>query len=29
MQLFVMARDGKNVKQITTAGSNFQPDWSK
>jgi len=28
-QVFVMARDGKNVKQITTAGSNYQPDWSK
>jgi TolB protein len=28
-QVFVMARDGKNVKQITTMGSNYQPDWSK
>ena len=28
-QIFVMGRDGKNVKQITNAGSNFQPNWSK
>jgi TolB protein len=28
-QIFVMARDGKNVKQITNSGNNFQPDWSK
>jgi TolB protein len=28
-QVFVMARDGKNLKQITTVGNNYQPDWSK
>jgi TolB protein len=28
-QIFVMARDGKNLKQITNAGNNFQPDWSR
>lgn len=28
-QVFVMARDGKNVKQITSAGNNYFPDWSK
>ena len=28
-QVFMMARDGKNVKQVTTAGNNYYPDWSK
>ena len=28
-QVFVIARDGKNLKQITNAGNNYQPDWSK
>jgi TolB protein len=28
-QIFTVARDGKNVRQITRAGSNFAPDWSK
>jgi TolB protein len=28
-QIFTMARDGKNVRQITRSGSNQQPDWSK
>jgi TolB protein len=28
-QIFVMARDGKNLKQITKTGNNYQPDWSK
>ena len=28
-QVFTMARDGKNVRQITKAGNNYQPDWSK
>ena len=28
-QIFVVARDGKNLKQITRTGSNYQPDWSK
>ena len=26
-QIFTMARDGKNVKQITKAGNNEKPDW--
>jgi TolB protein len=28
-QVFVIARDGKNVKPVTTAGNNSKPDWSK
>jgi len=28
-QVFTMARDGKNVRQITRAGNNEKPDWSK
>jgi TolB protein len=28
-QIFIIARDGKNLKQITRSGNNFQPDWSK
>jgi TolB protein len=28
-QVFTMARDGKNVRQITRAGNNYEPDWSK
>ena len=28
-QVFTMARDGKNLKQITRTGNNFQPDWSR
>ena len=28
-QIFTMARDGKNLKQITRVGNNYQPDWSR
>ncbi len=28
-QIFTIARDGKDLRQITRAGNNFQPDWSK
>jgi TolB protein len=28
-QVFTMARDGKDVRQITKAGNNYEPDWSK
>lgn len=28
-QIFTMARDGKNLKQITRLGNNYQPDWSR
>jgi TolB protein len=28
-QVFTMARDGKDVRQITKAGNNEKPDWSK
>lgn len=28
-QVFIVARDGKNLKQLTRTGSNYQPDWSK
>jgi len=27
-QIFTIARDGKNLKQVTQAGNNYQPDWS-
>jgi TolB protein len=27
-QVFTMSKDGKNVRQITRAGSNYQPNWS-
>jgi TolB protein len=29
MQIFTMARDGKDVRQVTRTGANFQPNWSK
>ena len=29
VQVFVIDRDGKNLKQITNVGNNEQPDWSK
>ena len=28
-QVFTMAKDGKNVRQITKTGNNEKPDWSK
>ncbi|HOQ61114.1 MAG TPA: hypothetical protein PKZ08_10870 [Vicinamibacterales bacterium] len=28
-QIFVMGRDGQDVRQITTAGNNYTPDWSR
>jgi TolB protein len=28
-QVFTMARDGKNVRQMTRSGNNEKPDWSK
>jgi TolB protein len=28
-QIFTMARDGKNLKQVTNTGNNRRPDWSK
>jgi TolB protein len=28
-QVFTMARDGKDVRQVTKAGNNYEPDWSK
>jgi TolB protein len=28
-QVFTVSRDGKNVRQITRAGNNEKPDWSK
>jgi TolB protein len=28
-QIFSIARDGKDLRQITRAGNNYQPDWSK
>jgi TolB protein len=28
-QIFTIARDGKDLRQVTRAGNNYQPDWSK
>jgi len=28
-QIFTIARDGRNLRQVTRLGNNFQPDWSK
>jgi len=28
-QIFVIGRDGQGVRQITTVGNNYTPDWSK
>ncbi len=28
-QIFTMARDGKELRQITRSGNNYEPDWSK
>jgi TolB protein len=28
-QIFTIARDGKDLKQVTRTGNNYQPDWSK
>jgi TolB protein len=28
-QIFTIGKDGKDLRQITRAGNNFQPDWSK
>ncbi len=28
-QVFVISRDGKDVRQITRAGNNYTPDWSR
>jgi TolB protein len=28
-QIFVMGRDGQGLRQITTVGNNYTPDWSK
>jgi TolB protein len=28
-QIFVMGRDGQDVRQITTVGNNYTPDWSR
>jgi len=28
-QIFTIARDGKEVRQVTKLGNNYQPDWSK
>ena len=27
--VFVIGRDGRGLKQITTSGNNYTPDWSK
>ena len=27
-QIFTMARDGKDLRQITRVGANYQPNWS-
>jgi TolB protein len=28
-QIFTIGRDGKALRQVTTAGNNYQPDWSE
>ena len=28
-QIFTISKDGKDLRQITRVGNNFQPDWSK
>jgi TolB protein len=28
-QIFTMSKDGRNVRQVTRNGSNYQPDWSR
>ena len=28
-QVFIVARDGKNLRQVTKSGNNYQPNWSK
>lgn len=28
-QIFTIARDGRNLRQVTRTGSNYQPDWSR
>ncbi|PYR51324.1 MAG: hypothetical protein DMF89_06340 [Acidobacteria bacterium] len=28
-QVFTIARDGKDLRQVTKTGNNYQPDWSK
>lgn len=28
-QIFTVARDGRDLKQVTRTGNNYQPDWSK
>jgi len=28
-QIFTISRDGKNLRQVTRAGNNYRPDWSK
>jgi len=28
-QIFTIARDGKDLRQVTTTGNNYQPDWSR
>jgi len=28
-QIFTITRDGRNLKQLTRTGNNYQPDWSK
>ena len=28
-QIFTIARDGKNTRQLTKSGNNQQPNWSK
>ncbi len=28
-QIFTVARDGRDLRQVTRQGNNYQPDWSK
>jgi Tol biopolymer transport system component len=28
-QIFTITRDGRDLRQLTRQGNNYQPDWSK
>ena len=28
-QIFLIGRDGKGLRQVTTVGNNYTPDWSR
>jgi len=28
-QIYTISRDGRDLRQLTTAGNNFMPNWSR